>query len=395
MGDGSGLARWVNAITRGDAFASSPRKGAGLPGAEIFYYCGPYMLLAYRQDKKHFHVAAQTLGKCFQSDEDEALCDGAQLAGEIADGLRDSAWPSIFMHVSSGNDAAADPDARGGQRITDLRNRVGYYEARMSSDASTAKFISRLLPRAMLHKSAMPCLAAIFEGTSSSPDIQAGLTDLGLALHMGDSLRIDDRGIRELDRFLSPIKRIILGDAFTSLQPHERLLAVVEKVDSVKLTAKPSSSAAASASEPGGDKSSASGKLLVSQLTKPDAIEQLARLATYRISDDYDPISYLEMAHSGRWPPELRQAKLAAANALVDVAAKRDALALINADDAKAPIPALMQLAWGHVCVLCEAPPFINHNLTSSRAWCEGGLLSVHKVCGASGCNFGRLRARF
>ena len=47
------------------------------------------------------------------------------------------------------------------------------------------------------------------------------------------------------------------------------------------------------------------------------------------------------------------------------------------------------------VCVLCEAPPFINHNLTSSRAWCAGGLLSVHKVCGASGCNFGRPRARF
>ena len=101
------------------------------------------------------------------------------------------------------------------------------------------------------------------------------------------------------------------------------------------------------------------------------------------------------MAHSGRWPPELLQAKLAAANALVDIAAKRDALALVNADDAKALIPALMQLAWGHVCVLCEAPPFINHNLTSSRAWCAGGLLSVHKVCGMSGCNFGRLRARF
>ena len=50
----------------------------------------------------------------------------------------------------------------------------------------------------------------------------------------------------------------------------------------------------------------------------------------------------------------------------------------------------LGELARMHM--LCEAPSFINHNLSFSRAWCAGGLLSVHIVCGASGCKFGRPR---
>ena len=46
------------------------------------------------------------------------------------------------------------------------------------------------------------------------------------------------------------------------------------------------------------------------------------------------------------------------------------------------------------VRLLCEAPSFINLNLTSSRVWCAGGPVSTHEVCGASGCKFGGLLFR-
>ena len=101
--DGEDLTRWVPCISRGDVFAEHPGAGCGLAGAEILYYVGPYMLNAHRDDESHFVVAAGTMGKLFQSDEDVTLCDGAQLAAEIAEGILDSTWPDILMQVSPGS----------------------------------------------------------------------------------------------------------------------------------------------------------------------------------------------------------------------------------------------------------------------------------------------------
>ena len=55
------------------------------------------------------------------------------------------------------------------------------------------------------------------------------------------------------------------------------------------------------------------------------------------------------MACTGRWTPEQRAKLVAEAAAMPAGAAKRDAIAKIEADDVRAPIPALMQLAWGHL----------------------------------------------
>ena len=55
------------------------------------------------------------------------------------------------------------------------------------------------------------------------------------------------------------------------------------------------------------------------------------------------------MAASGRWPAEIRAAKLGAAAKMASSSAKSAAIAEITADDQRAPIPALMQLAWGHL----------------------------------------------
>ena len=91
--------------------------------------------------------------------------------------------------------------------------------------------------------------------------------------------------------------------------------------------------------------------MLISQLTKPDAVDQLQFLAEYRISSEYDPTSLLEMAHSGRWTPEVRAAKVKAVAAL-DPRARATAEAAIAANDERAPVPALQQLAWGYVKAL-------------------------------------------
>jgi hypothetical protein len=42
------LGRWVDCITRGDAFDAVPGKDSGLIAAEIFYYAGPFMLNEHR-----------------------------------------------------------------------------------------------------------------------------------------------------------------------------------------------------------------------------------------------------------------------------------------------------------------------------------------------------------
>ena len=55
------------------------------------------------------------------------------------------------------------------------------------------------------------------------------------------------------------------------------------------------------------------------------------------------------MAASGRWPADIRAAKLGAAAKMASSSAKSAAIAEITADDQRAPIPALMQLAWGHL----------------------------------------------
>eukprot|EP00966_Prymnesium_polylepis_P231607 5358450-Prymnesium_polylepis.1 len=60
---GTGLGRWVECITRGDVFAATPGSMAGLAGAEVLYYVGPFMLEEQRDDESHFVVATNTLGK--------------------------------------------------------------------------------------------------------------------------------------------------------------------------------------------------------------------------------------------------------------------------------------------------------------------------------------------
>ena len=72
-----------------------PGKDSGLIAADIYYYTGPYMLNEHRADGTHFQLAASTMGKRFQSDDDEKLCDGS----EVAEGMRDSAWPELFTHI--------------------------------------------------------------------------------------------------------------------------------------------------------------------------------------------------------------------------------------------------------------------------------------------------------
>ena len=117
------LGRWVDCISRGDAFDAVPGKDSGLIAADIFYYTGPYMLNEHRADGTHFQLAASTMGKLFQSDGDEKLCDGSQLASEVAEGMRDSTWPALFTHIPPGNDMVLDiASSTGGQRIADLRN---------------------------------------------------------------------------------------------------------------------------------------------------------------------------------------------------------------------------------------------------------------------------------
>ena len=346
------LGRWVDCISRGDAFDAVPGKDSGLIAAEIFYYVGPFMLNEYRAEGTHFELAAVTMGKLFQSDSDEKLCNGTQLASEVAEGMRDSAWPDLFTHIPPGNDLVLDvTSSKGGQRIADLRSRVGYWEARTSIATSSTKCVLRSLPFTMKQVKTVPALAGSFAGVKAPSVIADGLIELATALGASSPANVNERAIRELERALSPIVSIILSAPMCDLPHVDRIAAIREKIEACHLTVKPSTSATTSTTNADGEKSTASGKLLVSQLTKPDAVEQLQWLAEYRISSDYDPTSLLEMAHSGRWTPEVRAAKVKAVAAL-DPRARATAEAAIVANDDRAPVPALQQLAWGHVKAL-------------------------------------------
>ena len=65
----------------------------------------------------------------------------------------------------------------------------------------------------------------------------------------------------------------------------------------------------------------------------------LDRLRAFRISKEYDPITFLEMAMTARWTPEQRNAKVAAAAKLKesDKAAYTKAWEEITADDRSRP----------------------------------------------------------
>ena len=130
--EGDAFCRWLPEVTRGDAFAAGV-KAPGLAGAEIIYHLGPYMLKQQRGDATHYVVAASTLGKIFASDDDEAVCDGAQLAEDVCIGLRDCTWRDLFMQVTPGPDDTSAVSARGGQRVADIRNKHGYYQDRLAN----------------------------------------------------------------------------------------------------------------------------------------------------------------------------------------------------------------------------------------------------------------------
>ena len=346
------LGRWVDVISRGDAFDAVPGKDSGLIAAEIFYYVGPFMLTEHRADDTHFELAAVTMGKLFQSDVDEKLCNGAQLATEVAEGMRDSTWPELFTHIPPGNDLVLDvTSSKGGQRIADLRSRVGYWEARTSIATSSTKCVLRSLPSTIRQVKTVPALAGSFAGVKAPSVIADGLIELATALGAACPANVNERAIRELERALSPIVSIILSPPICDLPHVNRIAAIRENIETRHLTVKPSTSSTTSTTTADGEKSTASGKLLISQLTKPGAVEQLQWLAEYRISSDYDPTSLLEMAHSGRWTPEVRAAKVKAVAAL-DPRARATAEAAIAANDDRAPVPALQQLAWGHVKAL-------------------------------------------
>ena len=92
--EGEGYARWLECMTRGDVFAPIVGDWAtGLTAAEVLYYAGPYMLEDHRGEGTHFELAIHTMGKMFKSDDEEGLCDGAQLATDIADGIAETVWP--------------------------------------------------------------------------------------------------------------------------------------------------------------------------------------------------------------------------------------------------------------------------------------------------------------
>ena len=175
-------------------------------------------------------------------------------------------------------------------------------------------------------------------GVKAPSVIADGLIELATALGATSPANVNERAIRELERALSPILSIILSAPICDLPHAERIAAIREKIEACHLTVKPStSSSTTSTITADGEKSTASGKLLISQLTRPDAVDQLQFLAEYRISSEYDPTSLLEMAHSGRWTPEVRVAKVKAVAAL-DPRARATAEAAIAANDERAPV---------------------------------------------------------
>ena len=200
---------------------------------------GPYMLEDFRADDSHFAACAQVVGKFFQSDDDESVCDGPQLASEIGVGLKNTEWHPLLLHTPAGNDASPDGAIRGGMRITDLRNRVGYAEAR----AIAAQPAVRRAAQAQASLS----LLRIFEDAESGKDIAEGLTELGEAVQVPNPQRIDHRRLMELDSLLAPIFATINLGSDSTL--HDRIAVVVEKIDTTKVKAKGANLSAATAAE--------------------------------------------------------------------------------------------------------------------------------------------------
>ena len=196
----------------------------------------------------------------------------------------------------------------------------------------------------------------MFAGTTSGSTIIEGVIRLGTALSVPSPRLVDAHALLFLEELLSPISSIITSPDVAAAPPPDRLNTVLSKIESCRISAKANVSHSTSASDStGGDKSSASGKMLLAQLAKPESIELIQRLNDYRRSPEYDPKTYLEMAHSGRMTPELRavaEKAAAAINKLTEPARHTAARAAIEKDDKRAPIPALMQLAWGQVKTL-------------------------------------------
>ena len=161
LGEWEGNARWVDNSSRGDAFADKNVKSPGLAGAEdknvkspglasteLIYLVGPYMLKDFRGDDSHFAACVGVVGKLFQSDDNESVCDGIQLACEVAVGIRGMVRPLLFNHVTKGFDDA--PAAtKGSERMTELCDRHGYAEARNTPDQNVTKYVFRILPSTM------------------------------------------------------------------------------------------------------------------------------------------------------------------------------------------------------------------------------------------------------
>ena len=137
---GDGLSRWLPDVTRGDAFLDATEEAPGLAAALIFYYMGPYMVTALRGASSHFTIAGNTMCKLFQSDEDEEVCDGRQLAADVCAGIRDCVWCDTFLTVVPGPDDTATLNARGGARLADLRNAQAYYAERLSNSGHATQY---------------------------------------------------------------------------------------------------------------------------------------------------------------------------------------------------------------------------------------------------------------
>ena len=345
---GEDLLRWVPIIRRGDLFDSVGGAGAGFKAADLLYFVGPFMMNDMRAAASHFATACKVLGQSFQSDDDPGICDAHQLSTEIADGLADTAPDPLFLYFSAGSDDTADVHLRGGPRVTELRARVNYSRTKNDADNECTRYIVKALPQAMRKTAALPVLSCIFHGEHTGAAIADGLNDINSSLKLALPGRLNARTIREADRALAPLLAHVGKQAFREQPLAERILSVNERIKDTKLTRIDDVSVKASG-EPGDVSGPASGKQLVLELTKPDAIFQLERLAAFRASSTFSPAALLEMAHSGRMTPEMRVAALAKAMRLTDPAAKRSSLDAIAEDDKRRPLPTLQQLAWGHI----------------------------------------------
>ena len=93
----------ISHIHVSDVFATSATD-ANTAAADLYYYMGPFMGTNMRGASSHFAIAGNTMCKLFQSDTDETVCDGKQLAADISAGIRDCVWCDTFLSVVPGPD---------------------------------------------------------------------------------------------------------------------------------------------------------------------------------------------------------------------------------------------------------------------------------------------------